>query len=176
LKTEELLVRKSSILGAEVIRVNPGFRGDWSDPETRIRIVSGLKHLIPVARNYGLHLALENHGPIGMKADNVLWILQRTGNPRWLGACLDFGNFYPEEMSEGPGKLCPWATHVHAKSHDIVDGKEATIDYPERIRELRRGKFRGYLSVEFEGRQGDDELKCTRKTIKLIQRCLGRTK
>jgi len=171
------LLRKAKILGAQFVRVNPGMRGEGTDEELAQNVAEGLRSLIPAAKETGIILALENHQLFGMNPDNILRVLDLVKNLRWVSVCLDFGNFFPEDFDTGPAKLAPYAVYVHAKSYQFnEDGTETKINYLNRLQELKRAGYRGYLSVEWEGDRGEDEVKNTRRTIRLIERCLAQVK
>lgn len=168
------LLRKARILGVQVVRVNPGIRGEGTDEELVRNVVMGLRRLVPVAKKMGITLALENQHFFG--TDNILKVLDLVNTP-WVGVCLNFSYFFPEEFDTGPIKLAPYAVHVHAKSYKFSeDGKETKINYLDRLQELKRANYRGYFSVEWEGEANKNEVKNTQRTIRLIKRCLKQVK
>jgi len=167
-------IKKASILGAQIVRLNPGMRGESSEEKMISNVVEGIKRILPVAKEHRILLALENHGIFGMNADNILKVVKLVKSSRWVGVCLDYGNFFPEELDLGAQKLTPWAVHVHAKAYKFDrDGQETKIDYLARIKALKEDRYCGYLSVEWEGPDNADEIENTMQTIKLIQYCLN---
>jgi len=168
------LVRKAAILGVPLVRVNPGFREPGQPAETARGVTSALRQLAEVASQHGVRLAVENQGFFGMRPENMLQVLDAVARPAWVGACVDFGNFFPEDRNSTRAmRLCAWATHVHAKSYAFdAEGNETSIRYLDWIAALKRAGYRGYLSVEYEGPLDTDEMECVGKTIRLIKHCL----
>jgi sugar phosphate isomerase/epimerase len=106
----------------------------------------------------GVVIALENHWGFTGSAAGVLRILDGTDSP-WLQAALDTGNFNyrPDQYAE-LAALAPRAVVVHAKTY-IGGGQyyDAHLDY-RRIRDILEDVgYRGYLSIEFEGKAHPDE-------------------
>ncbi len=170
-KTRKLLgVAKT--LRASIVRLNPGMIGAESDAKVAEHVAFGLKQLLPEAQKQGVILALENHQLFGMKPSNIIRVMDELGVQNNLGVCLDFGNFYPEELATGPIKLAPYAVHAHAKIYEInKTGSETTIDYLARLRELRKSRYTGFVSIEWEGDNPDDTIDGVRSMIRLIERC-----
>ncbi len=106
----------------------------------------------------GVVLALENHWGLTGTADGVLRILEETGSP-WLKVALDTGNFNfrPDQYAE-MGRILPHAVMVHAKTY-FGGGMfyDANLDYRRIGRMLSDGGFRGYVSIEFEGKAHPEE-------------------
>lgn len=163
--------------GAEVVRV---FAGDVSDGVTfadaRAWIVDGLCDASRYAHERYIKLALENHGQLAGRGEQVREIIeevrQRTGIDA-LGANPDFGNFVlvddsPAEAVRAEASL---AYMAHFKDFALApaDYKEWTftslggtrylgcvlgegvVDLPGCLLALRDGGFDGWLSVEYEG-------------------------
>lgn len=110
------------------------------------------------AGRQGVTLALENHWGLTGTAAGVLRILRDTNSP-WLKVALDTGNFNfrPDPYAE-MAELAPRAIMVHAKTY--VGGGiyyDAHLDYPRVVRLLRDVGFRGYVSIEFEGKVHPDQ-------------------
>jgi sugar phosphate isomerase/epimerase len=101
----------------------------------------------------GVVIALENHWGFTGTATGVLRILEGTSSP-WVKVALDTGNFNyrPDQYAE-MAALAPHTAIVHAKTY-IGGGQyyDARLDY-RRIRGiLEDATYRGYLSIEFEGK------------------------
>ena len=85
-------------------------------------------------------------------------ILRGVESP-WVQVALDIGNFVyePDQYAEITA-LAPYAAIVHAKTY--VGGGlyyDPKLDY-RRVRNiLERVKYRGYLSIEFEGKAHPDQ-------------------
>lgn len=101
----------------------------------------------------GVTLVLENHWGFTGTAQGVLRILRETNSP-WLKVVLDTGNFNfrPDPYAEME-ELAPHAALVHAKTY-IGGGLyyTADLDYGRIAGLLQEAGFKGYVSLEFEGK------------------------
>lgn len=104
------------------------------------------------AGKLGVVMGLENHWGLGRDALGVLRVIKEVGNP-WLKATLDTGNFL-ENMYPQMEALAPHAILVQAKTYpgggewytlDIDNSRVAGI--------LRKAGYRGYISLEMEGKE-----------------------
>ncbi|MCA9836658.1 MAG: sugar phosphate isomerase/epimerase [Trueperaceae bacterium] len=159
-------------LGIPSIRINAGAwrRGGWEDlKETRgwttpwegfthddgfNWAIEGLSACLEHAQKQGVMLLLENHWGLTTTADGMLRILETINSP-WLRAILDMGNFYFDgDMYTAMEKIAPWVDLAHAKTYP-GGGEVFTIplDYPRILRILNDAGFKGYLSVEMEGKE-----------------------
>lgn len=124
------------------------------------------------AGRHGITVALENHWGLTGTAAGVLRILRGVRSP-WLQVALDTGNFNfrPDQYAE-LAELAPRAIIVHAKTY--VGGGiyyTADLDYRRIISLLTDAGFRGYLSIEFEGRAHPDE--GVPASVQLLRRALA---
>jgi sugar phosphate isomerase/epimerase len=82
-------------------------------------------------------------------------------NSQWLGINLDIGNFpgdpYPEIE-----RIAPRAAYVHFKTY-YGGGEYYTLnlDYKRVAGILRQAKYRGYISLEFEGKEAPESAVAT---------------
>lgn len=104
------------------------------------------------AASRGIVLALENHWGLTHSAQNVLDILHEVDS-EGLGVALDCGNFRVDTYEQLEA-LAPHAVVVHAKTY-FGGGIFYTLDldYRRIMTMLRRYGYKGYLSIEFEGRE-----------------------
>ncbi len=126
----------------------PGF----TDDDAIGWCVSAIEQLIPVCERLGVMLALENHWGLTTSVDTLLRIHKMVNSP-WLGVNLDTGN-YPGDAYEGIRKLAPHASIVQAKTY-YGGGEWYTLDldYKRIAGILREAGFRGWVSLEMEGRE-----------------------
>ena len=106
----------------------------------------------------GVTLAVENHWGLTGTAEGVLRILRQTGSP-WLRVAIDTGNFpYRPDPYAEMAALAPHAAMVHAKTY-VGGGLHYTteIDYRRVARMLAEVDFRGYVSIEHEGKAAPEE-------------------
>ncbi|MFI5385512.1 MAG: sugar phosphate isomerase/epimerase family protein [Fimbriimonadales bacterium] len=165
--------------GAKVVRV---FAGDVSETVTfdqaREYIVDGLAKASVCAHENGVRLALENHGTLAGRGDQVCALIEdvraRAGNDA-LGANPDTGNFLivNQPSHEAIRQVAKYANMVHFKdfapaptgwegfSYKTITGKpligtavgEGVVRLGDCIQALKDAGFEGWLSVEYEGEE-----------------------
>lgn len=104
-------------LGIRVVCVCSSHHRWRSDPplcEQLERLSASLGKLAPVAEEYGVTIALENHADY--RADEVLQVLERVDSPA-LKVNFDTGNPFlvAEEPVEAARKLAPYTVTTHVK-------------------------------------------------------------
>ncbi len=163
--------------GANVVRV---FAGDVSEgityDQARGWIIEGLSEASKVAHAKGVKLALENHGTLAGRGDQVRGIIddvRALSGTDVLGANPDTGNFLlvNQPSHEAIRQVAPMANMVHFKdfmaapanhegwAYTALDGQkflgtavgEGMVDLGQCIKELKDSGFDGWLSVEYEG-------------------------
>jgi len=114
--------------------------------------VDSIHECLPHAERAGVVLALENHWGLTTQPETLLRIW-RAVNSAWLGINLDTGNF-PGDPYAGLEQIAPHATIVQAKTY-YGGGEWYTLelDYKRIAGILRRAGFRGWVSLEMEGRE-----------------------
>ena len=136
-------------LSAPCLRVFAGYVPEgYTVAEATEWTVQSLRKCAHVAENIGIVVAVENHGGVTAKADNVIRIVERVDSP-WVRLNLDLGN-YRESTYEEIGKTVPYAVHLHAKVSVARDGK---LDYRKIKAILERGGYNGFLSIEYEEKE-----------------------
>jgi L-ribulose-5-phosphate 3-epimerase len=158
-------------LGVATIRVNTGRWGTskdfdelmankgieprlpgYSDEQGFEWVIRSFEALLPKAEKLGVVMGLENHWGLGREATGVIKVLDAIKSP-WLQATLDTGNFL-ENMYEQMDLLAPKAILVQAKTY--FGGGEwysLDIDYAKVAQILRKHNYRGYISLEMEGKE-----------------------
>ncbi|MCX8036743.1 MAG: sugar phosphate isomerase/epimerase [Candidatus Sumerlaeia bacterium] len=131
--------------------VEPPLEGH-TDEEAFGWVIAAIEKCLPRAQECGVVLALENHWGLARTAEGLLRIVKAVNSP-WLRALLDTGNFL-ENMYEQYEKVAPHAVMVHAKTY-FGGGLwySLDIDYARVAAILRKAAFRGYISLEFEGKE-----------------------
>lgn len=111
-----------------------------------------IERCLPVAESCGVVLALENHWGLTRKPEGVLRIVNVIDSP-WLGVLMDTGNFLTDPYDD-LRQLAPKAVLVHAKTY-FGGGEWYTLDldYDRIARILAEAGYRGYVSLEFEGKE-----------------------
>lgn len=161
--------------GAKVVRVfagnpQPGVglseAFDW--------IVSSFRDVVGYAEARGITLALENHGALAGRSDQVALILEAVGSPA-LKANPDTGNFLlvHQASHEAVADLAAQAAMVHFKdfrvvpddysgfAYQSVDGikfagtaiGEGDVDLADCLATLERAGFQGWLNIEYEAEE-----------------------
>ena len=136
-------------LGAPCLRVFGGYVPEgYSKVEAMGWTVESLKSCVDYAEDNGVVLAMENHGDITSKADDVIRIVKDVGSS-WFRVNLDLGN-YREFTYEEIAKTVPYAVHIHAKV-SVARGEK--IDY-KRIKDILESEgYNGFLSIEYEEKE-----------------------
>lgn len=177
-------------LGIPIIRINTGRWGTiksfdelmanqgieprlegYSDEDGFGWVIESLEKLIPVAEKCGVILGLENHWGLGRTAEGVMRIIQSIDNP-WLKALLDTGNFF-ERHEEQYRLMAPETVFVQAKTY-YGGGKwyDFEIDYDAVARILQEVDYRGYVSLEFEGKE--DYRTAIPKSLQMLRDSFGK--
>jgi sugar phosphate isomerase/epimerase len=120
-------------VGARAVRVDPLHRDKGLAREAvRRRFVDAVRHVLRETAGSGVHLAMENHGPLANDPLFIDTVFAGVNHPR-LGLTLDTGNFYwfgfpLEEVYRLIEKYAPRTDHTHLKN----------INYPPDVANRRR--------------------------------------
>jgi L-ribulose-5-phosphate 3-epimerase len=158
-------------LGIPTIRVNTGRWGTTRSFETLMDnqgveprlpnctdedgfkwVIDSFEKCIPTAKKCGVVMGLENHWGLGITAEGVMRIVNAIDSP-WLQVTMDTGNFF-ERRYEQLSMLAPHAVFMQAKTYD-GGGVYYTLemDYPRIAKICQQANYRGYVSLEFEGKE-----------------------
>lgn len=131
--------------------IEPRLEG-YSDEEGFKWVADSFRVLAKKAEELGVIMGLENHWGLGRTADGVLRVIRDVNSP-WLRATLDTGNFL-ENSYDQMEALAPEAVLVQAKTY-YGGGTWYTleIDYAKVAAILKKSGYRGYVSLEFEGKE-----------------------
>ncbi|MGQ9590434.1 MAG: sugar phosphate isomerase/epimerase family protein [Planctomycetota bacterium] len=153
---DELMARKG------VEPVPPGRTED----EGFAWVIDCLERLLPRAEECGVTLGLENHWGLARTAKGVLRILDAIRSP-WLKVTADTGNFLEDSYGELEA-VAPHAVLIHAKTY-FGGGEwyELDIDYRRVAEIFRRAGYRGYVSLEFEGKE--DPATAVPKSLRVLR-------
>jgi len=140
----------------------------YSDDDGYNWVIDSIKQCIPTAEEYGVVMALENHWGLTTRAEGVLRIV-RSVDSEWLKVLMDTGNFVFDRYKELK-MIAPYTVLVHAKTYfgGSSLGPELEIDYERVFKILKSVNYKGYISIEFEGKE--DPLTGVPKTIKLLRK------
>ena len=115
-------------------------------------VVETMTPAVEYASKKGITLGIEDHAGVTQSADVCLEIMRRVDSP-YAGINLDITHFIPTG-SEDPYaqiKACiPYATNTHIRDH-FDDGTPIDMDRVWSM--FRDGGYKGYMSVEYEGKE-----------------------
>lgn len=131
--------------------IEPPLEG-YTDEDAYPWVIESFEKCLKVAERCGVVLGLENHWGLGRTPEGVLRIVNAVDSP-WLRVTMDTGNFL-EDPYDKLEKLAPKTAFVQAKTY-YGGGTWYTLDldYERIARILRKHRYRGYVSLEFEGRE-----------------------
>ena len=155
-----------------MIRIFSGTPHDTSQEEAHRLAVAGIEECCQYAGQHGIYLALENHGGLTTKADDMLRIVGDVKSP-WFGVNLDTGNFHSADLYGDLARLAPYAVNVQVKvSVSGPDGKRVPGDFGRLANILSAANYRGYIVLELE-EPGDPRKLCPALVDQLRQAFLG---
>lgn len=134
--------------------IEPPLEG-YTDEDGFEWVIEAIGSCVDHAAEKGVVLGLENHWGLGRTAEGVLRIIEAIDSP-WLQVTLDTGNFL-EDPYDQLEMLAPYTVLMQAKTY-YGGGTWYTLDldYPRIADIMRDAGFRGYVSLEFEGKESPD--------------------
>ena len=131
--------------------IEPSLPG-YTDEDAYPWVIESIKKCLPAAEKYGVLLALENHWGLGLTPAGLLRIVEAVDSP-WLKILMDTGNFL-ENPYEKLEKIALHTVFVQAKTY-YGGGTYYTLDldYDRIAKILKKHKYKGYISLEFEGEE-----------------------
>jgi sugar phosphate isomerase/epimerase len=159
------MIPYAKAIGADVMRVVGSslmFRHEPHGPQIEA-LVKMFKKAVPVAKDHGVKMAVENH--IDFTSDEILQLLQEVDS-EYLGLNFDTGNFLRllDNPVAGMEKLAPFVYATHVK--DLMPDKNASptdwfffagvpvgqglIDNEALAKMLHKANYKGFLAVEID--------------------------
>jgi len=133
-------------------------------------VIDSLEKCLPAAEKCGVVLGLENHWGLARTAEGLLRIYDAIDSP-WLGVTLDTGNFLENPYPQLE-QIAPKTTHVHAKTyHGGGVWYELDLDYARIADILRKQNYRGYVSLEYEGKEAPET--AVPKSLAMLRRAFA---
>ena len=188
-------VDQATAFGAKTVRV---FGGDvdgaagYTYEQCLLWIVDGLTEAARYAYDQGITLALENHGTLAGRSDQVETILNAVASPA-LKANPDTGNFLlvHQPPHDAVAALATRAAMCHFKDFHVVPDNyqgfayvgveglkfagtaigEGDVDLADCVTALRRAGFDGWLNIEYEGEE--DPFSGVSRSVDYTRRLLG---
>jgi L-ribulose-5-phosphate 3-epimerase len=127
---------------------------------------------LKAAEKCGVVMGLENHWGLGRTPEGVLRVVRDVNSP-WLKVTLDTGNFL-EDPYDKLEQIAPQAVLVQAKTY-YGGGLwySLDLDYDRIAKILRKHSYRGYISLEFEGKE--DPRTAVPRSLEVLRKAFGRT-
>ncbi len=149
--------------------VEPPLKG-YTDEDGFGWVIDGLGQCLKKAEECGVVLGLENHWGLGRTPEGLLRIVDAVRSP-WLQVTLDTGNFLEDPYSKLE-KLASRAVLVQAKTY-YGGGTwySLDLDYGRIAAMLHKHGYRGYISLEFEGKE--DPRTGVPKSLALLRKAFG---
>lgn len=132
--------------------------------------IESMEACMAKAQECGVLLALENHWGLTREPEGVLRIVNAVNSP-WLGVLMDTGNFL-EAPYDKLEIMAPHTVFVQAKTY-YGGGEWYTLDldYHRIASILREVNYKGYISLEMEGKEDPDS--AVPKSIALLRDAFG---
>lgn len=134
-------------------------------------VVDCIYKCLPAAERCGVILALENHWGIAGTPEGMIRIKKQV-NSEWLQFLVDTGNFL-EDPYDKLAMVLPDAAFISAKTYQ-GGGTWYTLDldYNRIIKQIHDADYRGYLTLEFEGKE-DPEI-AVPDSLKMLKASIGK--
>ena len=149
--------------------IEPRLEG-YTDDDGFKWVIDSLEKIVAKAEECGVTLGLENHWGLGLTPEGVLRIVKAIDSP-WLKVTLDTGNFL-EDPYDRLAMLADRTVLLQAKTY-YGGGNWYTLDLDyKRIAEImKKAKYRGYVSLEFEGKE--EPITAVPKSLELLRKHFG---
>ncbi|MCG8451143.1 MAG: sugar phosphate isomerase/epimerase [Pirellulales bacterium] len=170
-------VEAAKFLGCHSIRVNAASRGSFQ--EQQLLVADGLRRLAKFGAQHDINVIVENHGGFSSHGGWLASVIKAVDMPN-CGTLPDFGNFkigknengLPKwyDRYQGVTELMPYAKAVSAKTYEFDEqGSETKTDYRKMMRIVLDAGYRGYVGIEWEGKQ-PSEVEGIKLTKQLLER------
>ncbi|MFO0965321.1 MAG: sugar phosphate isomerase/epimerase family protein [Gemmataceae bacterium] len=161
-------IEHTSRLGGKTMRIFAGNveKGD-TEERARGRCIEAFEEVCAHAGEYGVYLALENHGGITGTSDQMLALVRPVKSP-WFGVNLDTGNFQTKDPYADLARIAPYAVTVQLKTEIQRQGaKKEEADLKRLITILRDAGYRGYVALEYEA--AEEARKAVPRYLKILR-------
>ena len=145
--------------------IEPTLEG-YTDEDGFKWVIDSLEKIMPTAEKCGVVLGLENHWGLGRLPEGVMRIVDAIDSP-WLKVTLDTGNFL-EDPYDKLEQLAPETYLMQAKTY-YGGGKwySLDLDYPRIGEIMRKHNYKGYISLEMEGKA--DPMEAVPKSLEVLR-------
>lgn len=142
-------------------RNNPNYYQDgieeplpgYTDEDAIKWVIDSVAECLPLAEKEGVKLALENHWGLSSNIDYLLRIYDALKESPAMTINADTGNFVGEPYDQFE-RIIPFANIIQAKTYyggGLFYDKD--LDYTRLGKIARKHGFKGYVSLEFEGKE-----------------------
>ena len=163
----------AATLGAPVIRI---FAGNVPAGDTEAacisRCVAGIDEVLEHAAQKGVCLALENHGGITTRPEQMLQIVKQVRESPWFGVNFDGGNFRSADPYADLARIAPYALNVQIKTDIFRNDKREDTDLERVIAILKSAGYRGYIVLEYES--AEDPRTAVPKHLQTLRKLISR--
>ncbi|NQD65646.1 sugar phosphate isomerase/epimerase [Bacillus haikouensis] len=179
-------------LGTNIVRVFCGdLHGDLTYEDGQSWIIEGLKKCAVKAEEEQVYLAIENHGLLAGKSEQVKEIIEKVDSP-CVRSTFDTGNFLlvHEEPQHAFDRLKSDIVHVHFKDFREKDAAEelkgfkstqgveligtvpgdGQVDLAYIVEGLKEEGYQGWLSIEYEGQ--DDAKESNEEAVRRLKKLI----
>lgn len=158
-------------MGAPTIRIFAGNVQKGSTPEqARQWTIEAIRTCCDYAASRGIILALENHGGIVSRADDLLAIVREVESD-WFGVNWDSGNVEGADPYGELAKLAPYAVTAQLKTNIGRNGGREPADFARILDILRKADYRGWVALEYEDEA--DPKTAVPRLIDQLQKLIG---
>ena len=165
-------IEHTSRLGGKTMRIFAGNvdRGD-TEERARGRCIAAIQEACEHAGQFGIYLALENHGGITNTIEQMLTLVRGVKSD-WFGVNLDTGNFHSADPYADLARLSPYAVVVQIKTEiQRMGRKKEEADLKRLIEILRKANYRGYVALEYEA--AEDPMKAVPRHAATLSKLLN---
>lgn len=147
-------IEHTSRLGGKTLRIFAGTveKGD-TEERARRRCLEAMHDVCEHAGQFGVYVALENHGGITGTSEQMLELIRGVKSP-WFGVNFDSGNFRTKDPYADLARIAPYAVNVQLKTEiQRLGAKKEEADLKRLITMLRDVNYRGYVALEYEAEE-----------------------
>ncbi len=163
-------VEAAFILGAPCLRIFSGWPPAGQLDALWPKMVACIHAVAKTAAQAGVTLVVEphNHGGFLSNSRSTLRLIREINSP-WVRINLDTGNYREPNLYAGLEASLPYAPHVVAKIHRLSPaGEELEFDYEKIFAMLKRHRYHGFVTLEYEGQL--DEREGVPKAVAMLRR------
>lgn len=164
----------AALLGAPVIRIFAGSVPTGDTAAASIdRCVAGIHEALDHAEAKGVCLALENHGGITDRPEQMLQIVRKVRQSPWFGVNFDGGNFRSADPYADLAQIAPYALNVQIKTDIFRNNQREDTDLERVLAILKSAGYRGYIVLEYES--SEDPRTAVPKHLQTLRRLISRS-